>query len=305
MKFPKDGFAPEAYRFPLETKLSASAGVSGNVAFFPGRDGYVYAFDMLAARILWRQLIGSSPLIRVPVVTDQDLFVVTEREGMARLDRVTGDPLWRIPRGNRLATVQSEADRFLSASPKFVYALNRSGRLVVLDRARGFLLSSFDMRDYVVPVVNPHTDRLYLAANNGLILCLRDRDYPQPQVTRKISEREADAGKTPEDRAKESHDRLDKIVSFVESDPQPLNRFLEDLRRIHGIKSFVSEKSFRENMLPPPFDAKVKVLKKDKVPLGVVIQEVLNKMQPPCKYVEVGEQIWIIPLKAAPMPPKP
>ena len=304
MKFPNDGVGAEADRFALDTSLLASPGVFGSVAYLPGRDGYVYAYDVTRTRILWRQLLGSSaPLTRTPVVTEQDVFAVSEREGMSRLDRETGNPLWRIPRGNRLLNAQVEADRFLAASPKFVYALDRGGRLIILDRARGLMLGRYDVRDFVFPVVNDQTDRLYLAANNGLLLCLRDRDYPRPQEMRKLSEREKQAGKTPEQRAKDLQERLAQLVNFEPGEPQPLSRFLEDIRRVHGVKSFVSEKSFRENNLPLPVDLKVKVPKKDKAPLGDVIQDVLAQIN--CKFAPLGDEIFIIPTKAGPMPPKP
>jgi outer membrane protein assembly factor BamB len=299
-KVPREYFRPEVYRFPLETPLLAGPATFGSIAYFPGRDGYAYAFDMTKARIVWRQIVGTSPLTRTPVVSEQDVFVVSEREGMSRLDRETGTPLWRIPVGNRLQSAQSDAAIFLSASPKFVYALDRSGLLLVLDRARGFVLSRLDVRDYVVPVVNDQTDRVYLAANSGLLLCLRDRDYPQPQRVRKISERESDAGKTPDERARDLRERLTKPVNFDAAEPQPLSRFLDDLRRTHGVKWFVSDKSFRENGLPSPLDQKVRVPKKEKAPLGDVIQEVLGQIN--CKYAQLGDEIFIIPAKAAQKP---
>jgi outer membrane protein assembly factor BamB len=302
LKYPREGYGPEAYRFPLETSLRAGPGALGNAAYFPGRDGHVYAFDMNKNRVLWRQLVSPEALTRTPVVTEQDLFVVSE-SGMARLDRETGNPLWRIPRGNRVVHTQAEADRFLAANPKFVYALDRSGRLVILDRARGLFLARFDITDYVVPVVNQQTDRLYLAANNGLILCLRDRDYPQPVRQRKLSDREREAGKTPEERAKELKDRLTQPVTLDAGDPRPLRQYLEDLRRMYGIKSFVSDEAYRKNMLPSPLDMKVKIPKVDKVPLSEVLQKVLEDVG--STFVPVGDQIFIIPKAKAALPPPP
>jgi outer membrane protein assembly factor BamB len=299
-KYPKQYFRPEAYRFPLESPLLAGPGAFGSTAYFPGRDGYVYAFDMARARIVWRQLVGTSPVIRTPIVSEQDVIVVSEREGMSRLDRETGTLLWRIPAGNRLQTAQADAAVFLAASPKFVYALDRSGRLVVLDRSRGLLLSRYDVRDFVVPVVNEQTDRVYLAANNGLLLCLRDRDYPEPQRARKLSDRESEAGKSPDERARDLREYLTKPVNFDAGEAQPLSRFLDDLRRVHGIKAFVSDKSFRESGLPSPLEQKVKVPKKEKTPLGDVIQEVLGQIN--CKYAQLGDEIFIIPAKVVPKP---
>jgi outer membrane protein assembly factor BamB len=301
-KYPQENKLPEGYRFPLESPLSAGVGALDNTAYCPGRDGYVTAFEMSSAKVQWRQLIGTG-LNRTPAVTKQDLFVVSEQHGMARLDRATGEPLWRLPSGQRIINSQPEADRFLAANPKFVYAQDRSGRLLILDRTRGLILSRFDTRDFTFPVVNEQTDRLYLAANNGVILCLRDRDYPDvdKQRQRDISVREKEAGKTLQERIKEMQQILKTPISLEDSDPVPLGRFLDTVRKTYRVKPFLSEKSYREQNLVPPTDVKVKVPKVDKAPLSEVLNKVL--MQVNSGYIEVGDQIFIIPKRVIPGAP--
>jgi hypothetical protein len=98
---------------------------------------------------------------------------------MHRIKRSTGELVWRNAR----------ADRFLAANPKFVYALDPQGRLMVIDQARGKELTTLDTRDFVIPIRNDRTDRLYLTANNGLIVCLHDRDYRKPMEMRKAEEK--------------------------------------------------------------------------------------------------------------------
>src|SRR5262249_5745018 len=77
-------------------------------------------------------------------------------------------------------------DKVLAVNPKFVYATDRAGRMVVLDRDRGRELSRYNVRDFVVPTANELTDRIYLAANDGLVVCLHDRDYPTPVAMKKL-----------------------------------------------------------------------------------------------------------------------
>jgi hypothetical protein len=92
-----------------------------------------------------------------------------------------GDEVWR----NR------EGDRVHAVNPKFVYATDRSGRLMILDRVRGMRLSRYDVRDFVFSVSNELTDRLFLAANSGLVICLHDRDYRTPVAMKKVPDPEA------------------------------------------------------------------------------------------------------------------
>src|SRR5262249_58946578 len=60
-------------------------------------------------------------------------------------------------------------------SSAYIYALDRQGKLLVIDADRGTTLSSFDVSAFTLPVTNYKTDRLYLASNSGLLICLHDR----------------------------------------------------------------------------------------------------------------------------------
>lgn len=81
-----------------------------------------------------------------------------------------GDDVWRNPEG----------DRVIAVNPKFVYAMDTAGRMLVIDRERGRTLSRYDLHNYPVGISNEWTDRLFLGAHNGLIICLHDREYVAP-----------------------------------------------------------------------------------------------------------------------------
>jgi hypothetical protein len=91
-----------------------------------------------------------------------------------------GESVWRDPNGREDVWANPDGDRVVAVNPKFVYAMDRVGRLLVIDREKGRTLSRYDLRDYPVGISNELTDRLYLAAHNGLIICLHDREYATP-----------------------------------------------------------------------------------------------------------------------------
>lgn len=101
---------------------------------------------------------------------------------MVKLSRETGLPMWNINNGNRFTSVQEKSDRIIAANSKFLYTLDRSGKMVIIDRTNGAYLTTWDVHDFVFPVVNRTNDRLFLAANNGLIICMRDRDFTKPML---------------------------------------------------------------------------------------------------------------------------
>lgn len=139
------------------------------IAYVASADNKLFALDTTKGRIDWRFLAGG-PITSRPMVTDEDIYVTADPAGLYRLDRKSGRELWR----NR------QAARFLAMNPKFVYAIDAQGNLLVLDRARGLVRGSYDTHNLVIPVANEATDRLFLANHDGLIVCLHDRDYPTP-----------------------------------------------------------------------------------------------------------------------------
>lgn len=160
----------ELYHFQGDAPVSAPLGQHGELAYMAQQDFNVYALDIVTGRMLWR-FLGAGPILRKPAVTDSDVYIAPERAGLARLDRSTGFATWQ----------NSTAEAFLASNPKFVYATDTSGRLLVLDRSRGIQLAIYEgTRDFVFPIPNELTDRIYLASNDGLIVCLHDRDYPAP-----------------------------------------------------------------------------------------------------------------------------
>jgi outer membrane protein assembly factor BamB len=157
------------FSFDATDNISGPPGQYANTAFFGTEDGTVYAMNMLTGRIFWRVSTGGV-VRRRPVATDADVFVSAGHAGLTRLDRKAGLEQW----------VNPDAQGFLAAGPRYVYGADKMGQLVILDRKRGLTLGKLDTRDFVVPVRNDQNDRVFLAANSGLLVCLRDRDLPKP-----------------------------------------------------------------------------------------------------------------------------
>jgi outer membrane protein assembly factor BamB len=160
-------------------RIRVPAAQYDETAYIACSDFNVYAVSITAGRVFWRYSAGGVPSDQ-PVALDEDLYLPVDHARLLRLRRADGEEMWR----------NHDATRFLAATRKFVYAADRNGRLLVLDRDRGTTLSTYDgTRDFVFPVQNELTDRVYLAANNGLLVCLHDRDSVTPLVMKTIKER--------------------------------------------------------------------------------------------------------------------
>ena len=144
------GFGKQAYVFvPL-----SDGQVVGLVANGDGRD--------------FRANVGGL-LNRVPFGTTDGVYVGGDRSGLARINVATGEVDWRT---------EDEVDRVVAASVTsspatgdlYIYAKGKADPNTLMAKPVGTLAAG----DFGVRVVNPTTDRVLLAADNGLVVCLRD-----------------------------------------------------------------------------------------------------------------------------------
>ena len=163
-------------RIPAGPPLTAQLGQYDLYAYIASQDYTVYALDILPGRILWR-FVGSGPIVVRPSVDDDSVFVTPEGAGLYRIGRVHGETIWR----------RANAERFLASNQKLVYATDKLGHLLVLDRATGDQLGSWPgARDFIFPGINDLTDRVYMASNNGLVISLHDRHLVRPLRMKKL-----------------------------------------------------------------------------------------------------------------------
>ena len=288
----------ELYRYVGDSRFTVAPGAAEDSAYIATQDSHLYAVSIDVGKVLWRYIPGK-PVTRTPVpvdvgegaVVDRDLYVTAEGKGMARLSRDTGEPLWSIRQGD----FSPQADRFLACCPKFVYAADGAGRLLVIDRKNGAVLSGYDVHDFAFPVVNNQTDRIYLAANDGLIVCLHDKDYPQPLAYHRVVA--AEAGKPLAVRIQEAKDKLAKPISDPGAEKITFKAWRDKVAKDYGLNVFVSNRAFSEHQppLPLPDEQTINVPKADNKPLGDWLAEVAGKVNG--EYTLVEDTIIISPAK--------
>jgi hypothetical protein len=274
----------ELYRLSTEGQIRLQPEQYGTTAYVGSDDAALYAINMITGKLRWRHTAGSA-IIRRPIAIEKDVFLTSEREGMARIDRETGESGWKIPCGRRIVDANREADEFLAANNRFVYAADRSGRLLVLDRKRGVRLSMFDTTAFRVKVVNQITDRLYLAAQDGLIVCLHDRD----QKVAIRHRRPLEEASTPLMKL------LGQPISAELGKPAPLKDVLAQLRQQYKLKFVVALPAFKQAGNPKVEETNVTPPFADKRPLKDHLQRILDQVK--ATYQVRDETILIIPGK--------
>lgn len=170
----------------LQNQVAAQPAQAGTIGYVPLTDGNLAAVELgsgstiSGVSVLWRANVGGI-MNHHPVVTKDAVFASGDNSGVARVNRDTGDLIWKT---------EMNADLLLAANEEFAYVRDRQGRLWVYDVRRAtdpaarrtVPLSGYDFSQFNVPVVNTVSDRLFLAADNGLLVCLRDASpkYARP-----------------------------------------------------------------------------------------------------------------------------
>jgi len=163
-------------RYQTEAPVSAPMGVWGRSVLLPSQDFNLYAVDVRNGDTTWRYSSGSE--IRRPVaIIENDVYLMPDDGGMHAVSAETGVREWRHPR----------AQEFVAASKSRVYAADRYGQVLILDRGTGRQLSAWNTSQFDYRVRNDSNDRVYLATKSGMIVCLHEKENASPVVHEKVA----------------------------------------------------------------------------------------------------------------------
>jgi outer membrane protein assembly factor BamB len=179
------------FQFETDQPLGAPIGQLGDQIVVATKDLKVYSLSAKTGALKWEVLTGYH-VHQQPRIIDQHVFVCTDGAGMRCLSAEDGHEAWMC----------REATRFLAATPAVVYASTYVDDVLVIDRANGRRIGEFSLRGFPVRVANDRTDRLYVASDTGLVLCLRERERDYPLFHRQPEKRPVEPEIAPDDAGK-------------------------------------------------------------------------------------------------------
>lgn len=182
-QFETEGRAP--IRVPL--------GRNEETVFVASDDARVFALDMVSGNRRWSFTAGQ-PVRQQPRVVGNSVFVLPAGRGMYALRTTTGFEQWH----------QREAVQMLAASPELVFASDDVGDVLILDRKDGAITGVLPYRHLSERVENERTDRLYLANESGLVVCIRESSREEPLWHKFPDRQPIRAGVAPDEGAAEN-----------------------------------------------------------------------------------------------------
>jgi outer membrane protein assembly factor BamB len=154
---------------PPTPKINPDLGV----LFFGSKDGFVTAIQENGV-VLWRFPTGE-PIVQPPVSIGDRVYFSTQHGGLYCVDAMPDAASRAVRRWYAPGALQ-----FLAAGKKHVYAADQNGNTLILDAVSGARVDSLETAKLSVKLMNSQTDRLYLAAPEGLVQCLHETGLNEP-----------------------------------------------------------------------------------------------------------------------------
>lgn len=166
------------WQFETDAPISAPLVQNGRLLYLASRDFNFYCLDAENGAVRW-EFVSGLPVDQSPRVIGDQVFLMPTRGGMFCLGATSGRSLWRQP----------SLTQFVAASSTTIYASDRVGNLVLVDRGDGSVIGSVPMRSFVNRYENDRSDRIYMVTQGGLVLAMRERGQEFP-IFHKYPERQ-------------------------------------------------------------------------------------------------------------------
>ena len=152
------------FQFETDAPLSAPMARYKDSLLLASEDFNFYSLDIRSGRPGW-QFTAGVVIRRAPILVDDEVYLFPDQGNMYKLSAVTGQPYWSLPR----------MQDFLAASSTRVYVVDNRNNLTILSREHGEPLGKFPLDKFTKRLANEHSDRIYLATESGLVMCLHER----------------------------------------------------------------------------------------------------------------------------------
>lgn len=150
------------WQFEADRRASAPPVADDETVYFPSQDRNLYAVAVENGIDRW-EFVTRSPVETAPALVGDSLFVVPGRSGVAKVDKRTGRADW----------VNDRTTGFLAVAGGRAYVSDAADDVVALDLATGAPLGSARLTDYRLRAANDRTDRVIVATERGVVLCLK------------------------------------------------------------------------------------------------------------------------------------
>ena len=140
-----------------------------DVIFLASEDFNVYCLNRTTGNILWTFVAGL-PIRKAARNIGESVYIFPHGEGVFSVDKRTGVREWWLP---------GMVD-FVGATRTLVFFTDLTNNLVVVNRSSGYVVGVMPLKGFSVRYGNELTDRIIMATETGLTVCIREAGQEFP-----------------------------------------------------------------------------------------------------------------------------
>jgi|GEM_PF-343112 len=140
-----------------------------DVIFLASEDFNVYCLNRTTGNILW-QFVSGLPIRKAVRNIGDSVYIFPHGEGVFCVDKRTGIRQWWLP----------GVIDFVGATRSLVFLTDQTNNLVVVNRSSGYVVGVMPLKGFTVRYGNELTDRLIMATETGLTVCIREAGQEFP-----------------------------------------------------------------------------------------------------------------------------
>jgi outer membrane protein assembly factor BamB len=159
------------FQFESDARILTPLGRNEKSILLAAENSQMYCLDQDNGQYRWT-FTSAHSIRQQPRIFGSRCYVTPETVGTYALSMDSGTQLWNQP--------QEQARKILMLSQTRMYAFNAQKEIVIVDLADGKLVGKLPYRQYGMTPTNDRTDRMFLTTQDGMIVCLKERDSAIP-----------------------------------------------------------------------------------------------------------------------------
>ncbi len=159
------------FQFETDSKIVTPLGRNETSILLASENSRMYCLFQDNGQYRWA-FTSAHPIRQQPRFFGSRVYVTPETVGTYALNADTGSQIWDLP--------QEQARQLLMVGQSRIYAFNEQKEIVIIQSSDGRVVGKLPLRQFGMTPTNDRTDRLFLATQEGLVVCLKERDSAIP-----------------------------------------------------------------------------------------------------------------------------
>lgn len=159
------------FQFECDAKIMTPLGRNEKSILLAAENSRMFCLDQDNGQFRWA-FTSAYPIRQQPRFFGSRVYVTPESVGTFALNADSGAQMWEFP--------QAQARRVLMVGQNRLYAVNAQNEIVILEASDGKVIGKLSYRHFTKSPTNDRTDRMFLATQDGLLVCLKERGSAIP-----------------------------------------------------------------------------------------------------------------------------